>query len=75
MTKQSSLKVRKKAGDKALGKIQSLEGSPFQVEGPSTDNTRLSLVEVWAISTRRRPCWDERSDRELVALKRGPQSS
>jgi len=46
MTKMSSLKVRKNADDKALGKIRSWEGSPFPVEGPTTENARLCLVEV-----------------------------
>src|SRR6218665_1491548 len=74
--KKSSLKLRRKnAGDKALEKIRSLEGSLFQIEGPTMENARLCLVEVRANGTRRRPCLDERSDRELIALRRGQQSS
>ena len=50
--KKSSLKVRKNAGDKALGKIRSWEGSQFQIEGPTTEKARLCLVEVRANGTR-----------------------
>ena len=57
--KKSSLKLRKNAGDKALGKILSWEGSPFQIEGPTTEKARFCLAEVRAKGTRRRPCWDE----------------
>src|SRR6218665_857644 len=32
-------------------------------------------MEVRAKGTRRRPCWEERSDRERTALGRGQQSS
>src|SRR6218665_767508 len=49
--------------------MRSSEGRPFQVEGPTTEKTRICLVEVRAKGTRRRPCWDERSDRELIALR------
>src|SRR6218665_317183 len=73
--KQSSLKVRKKAGEVVLLKMRSSEGRPFQVEGPTTEKARICLVEVRAKGTRRRPCWDERSDRELIALRGGQQSS
>src|SRR6218665_954546 len=70
-----SLKVRKNAGEVVLLKMRSSEGRPFQVEGPTTEKARICLVEVWAKWTRRRPCWDERSDRELIALRGGQQSS
>ena len=70
-----TLKGRKNAGDKALGKIRSSEGSPYHIEGPTTEKARPCLVEVRANGTRRRPCWDERSDRELITLSRGQQSS
>src|SRR6218665_4019482 len=73
--KQSSLKVRKNAGEMVLLKMQSSEGRPFQVEGPTTEKARICLVEVRVKGTRRRPCWDERSDRELIALRGGQQSS
>ena len=66
--KGAVLSWEKNAGDKVLGKIRSWEGSPFQIEGPTTEKARLCLVEVQANGTRRRPCWDERSDRELIAL-------
>ena len=39
--------------------------------GSTTENARLCLVEVRAKGTRGRPCWDDRSDRELIALSRG----
>src|SRR6218665_1910620 len=73
--KQSSLKVRKNAGEVVLFKMRSLEGRTFQVEGPTTEKARICLVEVRANGTRRRPCWDEQSDRELIALRGGQQSS
>src|SRR6218665_3277877 len=73
--KQSSLKVRKNAGEVVLLEMRSSEGRPFQVEGPTTEKARICLVEVRAKWTRRRPCWDERSDRELIALRGGQQSS
>src|SRR6218665_127361 len=73
--KQSSLKVKKNAGEVVLLKMLSSEGRLFQVEGPTTEKTRICLVEVRAKGTRRRPCWDERSDRELIALRGGQQSS
>ena len=49
--------LRKNAGDKALWKIRSWEGSPFQIEGPTMEKARLCLAEVRANGTRRRPCW------------------
>src|SRR6218665_1832836 len=55
--------------------MRSSEGRPFQVEGPTTEKARICLVEVRAKGTRRRPCWDDRSDRELIALRGGQQSS
>src|SRR6218665_2431879 len=55
--------------------MRSSEGRPFQVEGPTTEKARICLVEVLAKGTRRRPCWDERSDRELIALRGGQPSS
>src|SRR6218665_2354503 len=55
--------------------MRSSEGRPFQVEGPTTEKARICLVEVRAKGTRRRPCRDERSDRELIALRGGQQSS
>src|SRR6218665_3272826 len=45
-----------------------------QVNGPTTNNARFYIMEVRVKGTRRRPCWDEWSDRELVALSRGQQS-
>ena len=69
--KRAVLVEKKNAGDKALGKIRSWEGSPFQIEGPTTENARRCLAEVRANDTRRRPCWDERRDRELIAPWRG----
>ena len=48
--------------------MRSSEGRPFQVEGPTTEKSRVCLVEVRAKGTRRIPCWDERSDRELIAV-------
>jgi len=65
--KQSSLKVRKNASERVLLTMRSSEGRPFQLEGPTTEKARICLVEVQAKGTRRRPCWDERSDRELIA--------
>src|SRR6218665_2438881 len=55
--------------------MRSSEGRLFQVEGPTTENARICLVEVRSKGTRRRPCWDEWSDHELIALRRGQQSS
>src|SRR6218665_2673098 len=72
--KQSSLKVRKNAGEVVLLKMRSSEGRPFQVEGPTTEKARICIAEVRAKGTRRRPCWDERSDRELIALRVGQQN-
>src|SRR6218665_1719013 len=66
--KQSSLKVRKNAGEVVLLKMRSSGGRPFQVEGPTTEKARICSVEVRAKETRWRPCWGERSDRELIAL-------
>src|SRR6218665_1529172 len=50
--KQSSLKVRKNAGEKVLLKMLSSEGRPFQVEGPTTEKARICLVEVDPIGKR-----------------------
>ena len=44
------------------------------VEEPTTEKTRICLVEVRAKGTRRIPSWDERSDRELIALRGGQQN-
>src|SRR6218665_1309261 len=41
--KQSSLKVRKNAGEVVLLKMRSSEGRPFQVEGPTTEKAKLSV--------------------------------
>ena len=35
----------------SIGKIRSWEGSPFQIEGPTTEKARLCLVEVRANGT------------------------
>ena len=60
--KRAVLRWEKNAGERVLWKIPSSEGRPFQVEGPTTENVRICLVEVWAKSTRRRPCWDVQSN-------------
>src|SRR6218665_3179040 len=73
--KQSSPKVGKNGGEVVLLKMRSSEGRLVQVEGPTTEKARICLVEVRAKGTRMRPCWDERSDRELIALRGGQQSS
>src|SRR6218665_652518 len=65
------LKREKNAGEVVLLKMRSSEGRPFQVEGLTTEKARICLVEVRA---KGRPCWDERSDRELIALRGGQQS-
>src|SRR6218665_817086 len=62
--KQSSHKVRKNAGEVVLLKMRSSERMSFQVEGPTTEKALICLVEVGTTGTRRRPCWDERGDRE-----------
>ena len=67
------LRLDKNAGEMVLLKMRSSEGRPFHVEGPTTEKARNCLVEIWAKGTRRRPCWDERSDRELIALGGGQQ--
>jgi len=55
--------MRKNADDKVLEKRGSLEGRPFQVEGPTTEIAWFCLVKVRAKGTRKRPCcWDEWSD-------------
>ena len=72
--KQSSLKVRKNAGETILLNMRSSEARPFQVEGPTTEKARICLLEVRAKGTRRRPRWEKRSDRELKALE-GQQNS
>src|SRR6218665_3885807 len=69
------LRREKNAGEVVLLKMRSSEGRPFQVEGPTTEKARICLVKVRAKGTRRGPCWDERSDRELIALRGGQQSS
>src|SRR6218665_3418815 len=70
------LRQEKNAGGRILLKMRSSEGIPFQVEGATTQKARICLVEERAKGARRRrPCWDERSDRELIALRRGQQSS
>ena len=73
--KRAVLRWENDAGERFLLKVQSSEGRPFQVEGPTTENAQICFVEVWAKGTRRRPCWDERSGRELIALRWGQQSS
>jgi len=37
--------------------------------GTHHGKARLCLVEVLANGTRRKPCWDERSAHELIALR------
>src|SRR6218665_1069552 len=69
------LRREKNAGEVVLLKMRNSEGRPFQVEGPTTEKTLICLVEVRAKGTRRRPCFDERSDRKLIALRGGQQSS
>ena len=50
--KRAALRWEKNTGEKALGKIWSSDGRPFQDEGPSMDTPRLCLVEVRAKRTR-----------------------
>ena len=69
--KRAALRWEENVGDKVLKKRRSSEGRPFQVEGSTTENARFCLVEVRPKGTRRRPLWDERSDRELIALREG----
>src|SRR6218665_411572 len=52
-----------------LGKETKLKRRSVQVEGPTTEKTRLCQVEVQVKGTRRRPCSDEQSDREPTALR------
>src|SRR6218665_3861590 len=70
--KESSLKVRKNTGAKILLKDEVHKGSHSRSRG---HHVLFCLVDVQAKETRRRPCWDEWSDRELIALWRGQQSS
>src|SRR6218665_1636569 len=65
------LRREKNAGERILLIIRSSERRSFQVMRPTTKIARICLVEVWAKGRRRRPCRDERSDRELIALRRG----
>ena len=65
------LRWERNTGGKALGKIQSSDRSPFQVQGPTRENARLCLVKVHSHCillnrTRRIPCWDKQNDRKLI---------
>src|ERR1043165_10141682 len=73
--KRAVLRCEKNIGEKVLGKRRSSRGRPFQVEGPTAKKARFCIVEVRARGTSRRPCSDERRDRELLALRIGQQSS
>src|SRR6218665_147005 len=59
------LRREKNAGERILLIIRSSE------RWPTTKIAWICLVEVWAKGRRRRPCRDERSDRELIAQRRG----
>src|SRR6218665_514150 len=61
------IKVRKSAGNKALRKIRSSEGGPFQVERPTTENAWLCLVEV-----RQTGQGEDPVGMSGVGLRRGP---
>jgi len=67
--------ARKTERDMVLGKRRSSRGKPFQIEGPTTEKARFCIMKVRAKGTRRRPCSDERRDREPIAQRTRQQSS
>src|ERR1700733_14781505 len=67
--KRTVLRLERNTDGIDLGRRRSSRGSPFQVKGPRTEKARFCLMEVRANGTRRRPCSDERSDLEPLALR------